>query len=133
MSILSQHVVVPHPNPGGILSILRSRPGRVMALLPAIWALNLLDLFFTLLGITTRNFVEMNPLAARMGPAGIVIFKLAMLALTTAIFVTLRQRRTVELGCYVLLGVYGILACIWLTMFPFLLSPLYWQQLPGLF
>ena len=36
-------------------------PGRVLAFLPLIWALNLLDLLFTLLAGTMRDFVELNP------------------------------------------------------------------------
>jgi hypothetical protein len=109
------------------------RQGRVLVLLPIIWALNLLDLLFTLLAGTTRDFIELNPLAARLGAPGQMVFKLAMLTFCTVIFVMLRRRRSVELGCYLLLSVYGLLAVIWLTMFPFLLSPIYLRQLAGLF
>ena len=109
------------------------RPGWVLTLLPLIWVLNLLDLLFTLLAGTTRGFIELNPLAAHLGAPGQVVFKLAMLTLCTVVFVALRRRRSVLWGCYLLLAVYGALAGIWVTMFPFLLSPIYLRQLAGLF
>jgi hypothetical protein len=104
-------------------------PGRVLALLPLIWALNLLDLVFTLLAGTMRDFVELNPLASPLRPFGQTALKLGMLVFCTAIFVALRRRRCVEWGCYLLLAVYGALAAVWLTAFPFLLRPIHLRQL----
>ncbi len=108
-------------------------PVRVLTLLPVLWALNLLDLLFTLLAETMRGFVELNPLAVAVGPSGQVIMKLSVLVLCTVVFVTLRHKRCVEWGCYLLLGVYGVLGAVWLTSFHFLLSPIFLRRLAGLF
>lgn len=118
---------------GSTPAVRPGRPGIVLAMLPVIWVLNLLDLFFTLLADTTREFVELNPLAAGLDAHGRVAFKLAMLVVCTLIFVLLRRKRLVLWGCCLLLAVYGVLAIVWLTMFNFLLVPQHLKQLAGLF
>lgn len=102
---------------------------RVLFLLPAIWVLNLTDVLFTMLATGTGYFVELNPLARRLGTSGQVVFKLAGLLFCTAVFCLLRRRRTVEWGCYVLVAVYGGLAAIWLTLYGFLLSRFHFELL----
>ncbi len=107
----------------------RGASARVLAFLPVIWALNLLDLLFTLLACQFGEFVELNPLAARLSGGGLVTFKLAMLLLTTAIFVRCRRHRLTEVGCYVLTTAYGCLAAVWFGAFGFLLTPPNFRQL----
>ena len=117
------------PRGCGVLLWLARRDVRVLVLIPIIWGLNLLDLLFTRLAYLTRDFVELNPLASHLGGAGQTVFKLGVLAAVTVIFVCLRRRRSVEVGCYLLLGAYGVLAFVWLTVFPFLLSPCLLERL----
>ena len=106
---------------------------RVLLLLPLIWGLNLVDLLFTLLADTTREFIELNPLASPIGPLGRILLKFAALAVFTTIIVAIRRGRWTEWGCYLMLVVYGMLALVWLTMFPFLLSPSYFHLLIAAF
>jgi len=106
---------------------------RVLLLLPLIWGLNLLDLMFTLLADTTREFVELNPLASPLGPLGRILLKLAALAIFTTIIIAIRRNRWAQWSCYVVLLIFGMLALVWLTMFPFLLSPCYFRLLASAF
>jgi hypothetical protein len=95
----------------------------VHLLIPAVWALNLLDLLFTFLATRTGYFLEVNPLARQLSMTGQVALKLGALLLCTAMLWTFRRRRCAEWGCYVLLAAYGALAVIWLTQYGFLISP----------
>jgi hypothetical protein len=110
---------------------LRSAASRVLVLIPIIWALNLLDLLFTMLATRTGEFEEMNPLARPLGLTGQAGLKLGVLLICTVIFVALRRRRSTEWGCYILLAAYGALAVMWLTQFPFLLSGYHFGLLLG--
>jgi hypothetical protein len=101
----------------------------VLALIPLIWALNLLDLLFTLLAYQTGDFDELNPIARTIGWHWQIVLKLASLAFFTAVCIAVRHRRITQLGCYIVAGVYSILAVIWLSMFNFLLSPCLFQML----
>ncbi len=101
----------------------------VLGLLPLIWALNLLDLLFTLLAYQVGNFEELNPIARSIGWHWQIVMKLASLAFFTTVCVAVRHRRITQLGCYAVTGVYAVLAVIWLTMFNFLLSPCLFQML----
>jgi hypothetical protein len=109
------------------------RPGlgerKVLALIPVIWALNLLDLLFTLLAYQMGDFDELNPLARSIGWHWQIVLKLACLAFFTTVCVAVRHRRITQLGCYAVTGVYAVLAVIWLSMFNFLLSPYFFQML----
>jgi hypothetical protein len=109
--------------------LLADQANRVGLLISLIWLANLIDLFFTLLAATTGVFVEMNPLAAPLSSVQRICFKFAVLVFFTVIAVCLRRRRTMELGCCVLLGVYTVLAAIWFSNFGFLLSPYFLKQL----
>jgi hypothetical protein len=125
MSTLSAHPQASSfaGDPAGAARSARGRGARVMIFLSALWALNLLDLLFTVLAVQIAEFIEMNPLAKGLGPAGLIALKLALLAVCSTIFIALRRRRCVEWGCYLLLAVYGGLAVVWLTQYRFLLSP----------
>ena len=83
-----------------------NRPCRVTLLLLAIWALNALDLHFTLTESLSRSwFVEANPLAAlALGTSltATVVFKASMILLSTGILWFLRRRALVELASWFL-------------------------------
>jgi hypothetical protein len=105
------------------------RIGRVLMLIPVIWLLNLTDLGFTLLASTDRSFVELNPFAVHMSAHGLIVFKTAALVFFTVVFVVSHRRRTAEWACYILLGVYGLLAIFWFTMYGFVLSHYHLERL----
>jgi hypothetical protein len=109
--------------------LLADQANRVWLLVGLIWLANLIDLFFTLLAGTTGVFVEMNPLAAPLSSWQRIFFKLTLLAFFTVVAICLRRRRTMELACCLLLGVYAFLALIWFSNFGFLLSPYFLKQL----
>jgi hypothetical protein len=101
----------------------------VLALIPVIWALNLLDLLFTLLAYQMGDFDELNPLASALGWHNQIPLKLGALIYFSAVCIAVRHRRLTQLGCYVVTGVYTVLAVIWVSMFGFLLSPHFFQML----
>ena len=101
----------------------------VLALLPLIWALNLLDLLFTLLAYQLGDFDELNPIARAIGWHWQIVLKLTCLAFFTTVCLAVRHRRITQLGCYAVTGVYVALAVIWVSMFNFLLSPCLFQML----
>jgi len=102
---------------------------RVLILVPIIWVLNLIDLFFTRLASLDRDFIELNPLASHLSGSGQLLLKLLALATFSAVCVALRRRRSAQLGCWALLAIYGTLAVIWFTVFNFLLKPVFLEQL----
>lgn len=101
----------------------------VLALIPVIWALNLLDLLFTLLAYQMRDFDELNPLASALGWHNQIFLKLGALLFFSTVCIMVRQRRLTQLGCYIVTGVYSVLAVVWVSMFSFLLSPHFFQLL----
>jgi hypothetical protein len=101
----------------------------VLALIPVIWALNLLDLLFTLLAYQMSDFNELNPLASALGWHNQIPLKLGALVFFSTVCIVVRHRRLTQLGCYVVTGVYSVLAIIWVSMFSFLLSPHFFQLL----
>jgi hypothetical protein len=101
----------------------------VLALIPVIWVLNLLDLLFTLLAYQMSDFNELNPLASALGWHNQIPLKLGALLYFSTVCILVRHHRLTQLGCYVVTGVYGVLAVIWLSMFSFLLSPHFFQLL----
>ncbi len=107
----------------------RSGAWKVVALIPVIWVLNLLDLLFTLLAYQLGDFDELNPLARSIGWHWQIVLKLVCLTIFTAVCVAVRDRRITRLGCYAVTGVYAVLACLWLSMFNFLLSPYFFHML----
>jgi len=94
-----------------------------------IWALNLLDLLFTLLAYQMNDFDELNPLASALGWHNQIPLKLGALVFFSTVCIVVRHRRLTQLGCYVVTGVYGVLAVVWVSMFSFLLSPHFFQLL----
>jgi hypothetical protein len=66
----------------------RSRARRLLWLLLTVWVMNLFDLILTLTAWQQNFMVELNPLAAKIlphGTAAIVIYKLSLLGLGTAV------------------------------------------------
>jgi len=109
--------------------VLASRANRVLLLIPIIWMLNLIDLFFTVLASRDRGFVELNPIAADLNALGQLMLKGIGLLLFTVIFAALHRHRAAQWGCYFVLGVYSALVVVWFTLYGFLLSPNYLQAL----
>ena len=101
----------------------------VLALIPVIWALNLLDLVFTLLAYQMGDFDELNPLASSLGWHNQIPLKLGALLFFSTICIAVRHRKLMQLGCYAVTAVYGVLAVIWLSMFNFLLTPHFFRML----
>jgi hypothetical protein len=101
----------------------------VLALIPLIWALNLLDLVFTLLAYQTDDFRELNPLASSIGWHNLIALKLVALVFFSTVCIAVRHHRLTQLGCYAVTAVYGVLAVIWVSMFNFLLTPHFFQML----
>jgi hypothetical protein len=101
----------------------------VFLLLGAIWAFNLVDLLFTMLGCQNRIFVELNPLVRPLGPWGQIGMKVSILAIATCVLALGRRRRLAEVGCWLLTTVYGILVVVWVSFFGCLLSPYHFEKL----
>ncbi len=91
------------------------RSRRVLLLVFGLCLINAFDLVFTVLGHAHTEFAEMNPLAARLigNTAGLVLFKVSMVAFGALILVCFRKRLFTELSCWGLCGVYSGLAGIW--------------------
>ena len=108
----------------------RSIGARVaLALIPVVWALNLLDLLFTMLAYQMEGFRELNPLASSLGWHNQILLKLGALVFFSAVCVSVRHHRIMQLGCYLITAVYSALAVLWLRAFNFLLTPHYFQKL----
>src|SRR5450759_1927355 len=91
------------------------RARRVLAMLLALVVLNGLDLLLTLSQVGRGNFVELNPLANSLlgSAAGLVLFKLALVGGSSAVFFRFRRQRITEIACLLLCSAYGVLAIRW--------------------
>lgn len=92
------------------------RPRRVLFILAAVWVLNLFDLHYTLLEAPQRHFRELNPVAAQLlcGPPHLLIaYKLLLVAIGSAIMLSLRNHRATELGCWLIFATYAFVGVCW--------------------
>lgn len=107
---------------GNRLGHRRSR--RIVLLLAMLWLCGVFDLVFTLTAHRIGNFAEFNPLAAALlsHTVALIAFKLAMLAVGSAILFAVRHRLIAEIACWALCAVYVVLSAIWLHYYTFLPS-----------
>ena len=100
----------------------RGRSRRVLLLLVLIWMLNGFDLAFTLLANEIGGFHEANPFARPFLRASesLIAFKLASVAVASAILIAFRRRVVTEVACWLLCVVYTVLAFMWVTYYSFL-------------
>ncbi len=100
-----------------IAAAVQQRPVRVAALLAALWALNVLDLGFTLVeSERPYAFVELNPLARPLLSASagaLVAYKLALIGIGSHILLRLRQHPVAERAAWMLVGAYGCMLAYW--------------------
>lgn len=98
---------------------LAARSRRVILLVVGLWILNLFDLNFTILACRIGDFKELNPLASGLlnSPRLLSVFKIALLSLSTGVFLVFRRRALTEAGCWLLFGVYSVLSFMWMQYF----------------
>ena len=97
-----------------------NRSRRVLLTLAAVWVVAIFDLGYTLAESGTGDFVEANPLAAKLlaGPTHvIVVYKFGLLGLGTAILLALRRHAVAELGCWFLFVLKLYVALRWYSYF----------------
>jgi len=96
--------------------IAEARSHRVICLVIGIWLFNVFDLALTLLAHQQGLLDEENPLARHMlenGTPSIVLFKVGLLMIGTYPLLRFRRARVTELGSYVILVAYALLAVHW--------------------
>jgi len=102
-----------------------NRPRRILLLLAAVWVVAVFDLGYTLAESGTADFVEMNPLAAKLlgGPQHFLMaYKFGLLSIGTGILLALRRHAAAEVGCWLLFGFKLYLGIRWYLYFDCLLS-----------
>ncbi len=94
---------------------IRFRGLRVLAMIVALWAMNIMDLHLTLVAINMGNFYEVNPIARHFvnDPASLVLFKISLVTLSTALLFLLRVHRSAEMACLIMTGIYTALMVLW--------------------
>jgi hypothetical protein len=94
-----------------------ARLRRVSELLGALWMLSLADLFFTLWAHRFTPFIELNPLAAALLGQdlilSVVLYKVTLMLIATAIFWRLRRSGRTEFALWGLVFVYTLLMIRW--------------------
>lgn len=101
-----------------------NRARRILLLLSAIWVISIFDLGFTLSEYGTEEFVELNPVAARIlgGPEHFVVgYKFGLLGFATLILLGLRRHAVAELACWFLFTFKIYVAVRWLAYYDCLL------------
>ncbi len=96
--------------------IVEARSHRVICLVLGIWLLNGFDLAFTILSHEQGMLHEENPLARHMlayGTASIILFKTGFVLIGSYPLLRFRTARITELGSFVILLTYAILAVHW--------------------
>jgi hypothetical protein len=96
--------------------IVEARSHRVICLVLGIWLLNGFDLAFTILSHEQGMLHEENPLARHMlayGTASIILFKTGFVLIGSYPLLRFRTARITELGSFVILFAYAILAVHW--------------------
>ena len=100
--------------------VAEARSHRVICLVLGIWLLNGFDLTFTILSHEQGVLLEENPLARHMlqyGTTSIVLYKIGMVLIGSYPLLRFRRARITELGTYVILAAYTLLALHWATCF----------------
>lgn len=93
-----------------------ARSHRVICLVAGIWLLNGFDLTFTILSYEQGLLHEENPLARHMlqyGTASVILFKIGLVLIGSYPLLRFRRARITELGTYVILAAYALLALHW--------------------
>jgi len=96
--------------------VAESRAHRVICLVIGIWLLNAFDLALTLMADQHGLLYEENPVARQMlayGPLSIVLYKAGMVMIGSYPLLKFRKVRITELGAFVVLFAYAILAVHW--------------------
>ena len=100
-----------------MMPMLRTRSRRVIALALAIVLMSSVDLYLTLLYVTSMGMNELNPLARAMmsyeSPTVLAVWKFATVALCLGILFYIRTRRSAEIGAWVGFLVLGWLMTHW--------------------
>lgn len=102
--------------------IVEARSHRVICLVLGIWLLNAFDLAFTVLSHEQGLLQEGNPLAQHMlqyGTLSIVLYKIGLVLIGSYPLLRFRRARITELGAYVILAAYAVLAIHWSTCYEF--------------
>ena len=85
-----------------------------------IWLLNGFDLTFTVLSHQQGMLHEENPLARHMlqnGVASIMLYKIGLVLIGSYPLLRFRRARITELGTYVILAAYALLAIHWASCY----------------
>jgi hypothetical protein len=96
--------------------IVEARSHRVICLVLGIWLFNGFDLAFTILSHDQGLLHEENPLARHMlayGTASIVLYKIGLVLIGSYPLLRFRAARITELGSFMILIAYGLLAVHW--------------------
>ncbi len=96
--------------------IVEARSHRVICLVLGIWLLNGFDLAFTILSHDQGMLHEENPLARHMlayGTTSIVLFKIGLVLTGSYPLLRFRTARITEMGAFVILLAYAVLALHW--------------------
>lgn len=97
-------------------SLSQSRAQRVLFLIGVIWLLNAFDLILTVTAYQQGLLQEGNPLARYMlqlGMPSIVLFKIGLVLIGSYPLLRYRNARITELGTFVILIAYAMLAMHW--------------------
>jgi hypothetical protein len=103
------------------------RPRRVLLLLTAVWIVNIFDLGYTLLESIRRDFIEVNPLAAKLvgaSPEALVVYKAALVVVSSAILLAHRRQRIAELACWFLFAIHLYVGICWARYYEDMLETL---------
>lgn len=93
-----------------------ARSHRVLCLVLGVWVLNIFDFILTITAHRQHLLHELNPLAKSLlthGEPFLGLFKFGLLAIGTYALVKYRRERISELGCFVVLGSYVLVALQW--------------------
>jgi hypothetical protein len=102
--------------------VAEARSHRVICLVLGIWLINGFDLAFTIISHEQGMLHEENPLARHMlqhGTASIMLYKIGLVLIGSYPLLRFRTARITELGAYVILVAYAILAIHWSTCYEF--------------
>ena len=101
-----------------------NRPRRILLTLAAVWVVAVFDLGYTLAEWGTADFVESNPVAAKVlsqSVRSVFLFKFGLLGAGSLILLLLRRHPVAELGCWFLFAAMLYVAVRWYGYFDCLL------------